>query len=80
MNTILEFLKNVIANAETFVLGALILSAGLKALDKCVEFMGERHPASRFWPTLDHILDAADSAFGWFGELMRNVVFTRKSL
>lgn len=80
MNILFGFLKELIANAETLILGALILSAGLKALDKCVEFMGERHPASKFWPALDAILDRADAVFGWFGDLMRQVVFTRKNL
>jgi hypothetical protein len=73
-----SLLKVVGDNAQNLVLGALLISAVLRGLDKMVEHMGERHPASKFWPALDKCLDRADVLFGWFGDLMSRVLFTRK--
>lgn len=59
-------------------LGSLFTSTSLKALDKFVERAGERNPGSRLWPFLDRQLDHADAVFGWFGDLLQKMVFTRK--
>ncbi len=67
-------------HADKIVLGALLTSSCLKAIDKFVERVGERHPASRFWPWMDHMLDHADTVFGWVGDVFQKIVFTRKGM
>lgn len=69
-----------LSHADKVILGALFTSSCLKAIDKIVERIGERHPSSRFWPWADHQLDRADVVFGWVGDTFKSIVFTRKGL
>ena len=75
-----ESLVWLFGHADKVVLGALLTSSCLKAIDKVVERVGERHPASRFWPWADKQLDRADLVFGWVGDTFKSIVFTRKGL
>jgi hypothetical protein len=66
--------------AEKVILGALSLSISLRGVEIWVRAMGERHPYSKAYPRLDRALDHADAIFGWFGDLVRAIVFTRRDL
>jgi hypothetical protein len=61
-----------------WILGALALSISLRGVEYMVRVMGERHPYSPWPPRLDRALDHADAIFGWFGDLVRAIVFTRR--
>lgn len=60
------------------MLGALLVSICLKAIETLVERIGERHPASLFWNWAYRCMDRFGFVFGWFGRLVQRIVFTRE--
>jgi hypothetical protein len=59
----------------------LTLSGVLRGLDKLVEMRIAKVGTltSARWVALDNALDKADAAVGWFGDMVKGIVFSRRS-